>query len=163
MAGPVKDPASFSKMKKVAQELGVNDRIEVCGAISRENIGQFLNQGDIFLNTSRFDNTPVSVLEGMACGLCVISTNVGGIPYLLKDGEEALLVPSDNAESMAAAVGRILKEPGLASKISSAARSAAEKFDWSQILPQWESLFHSLNSHRLTESAWKLRNVSIGK
>ncbi|MCI0614727.1 glycosyltransferase family 4 protein, partial [bacterium] len=110
MGGPVKEESSFIKMKKVANELGVEDRIEVCGAISRENIASFLNQGDIFLNTTYFDNTPVSLMEAMACGLCIVSTEVGGIPYFLKDGYDALLVPSNDAESMSAAVVRILNE-----------------------------------------------------
>ena len=113
MGGPVKDEFSFMKMKKVANELGVEDRIEICGAISRENIASFLNQGDIFLNTTYFDNTPVSLMEAMACGLCIVSTDVGGIPYLLKDGHDALLVPSNNPESMSVAVMRMLNESGL--------------------------------------------------
>ena len=53
-----------------------------------------LDQADVFLNTTNYDNTPVSVLEAMACGLPLVSTNVGGIPYLLEDGKTALLAPS---------------------------------------------------------------------
>lgn len=163
MGGPVKDESSFSKMKKVAKELGVENRIEICGAISRENIASFLNQGDIFLNTTYFDNTPVSLIEAMACGLCIVSTDVGGIPYLLRHEQDALLVPSNDAESMATAVTRILKEQELGGSISINARSAAEKFDWSKILPQWESLFHSLDKKVLTEASWKLKDVSSVK
>ncbi|MCI0616097.1 hypothetical protein L0244_24190, partial [bacterium] len=86
-----------------------------------------------------------------------------GIPYFLKDGYDALLVPSNDAESMSAAVVRILNELGLSSKISKNARTAAERFDWSQILPQWESLFHSLDKKGLAETSWKLRDVSSVK
>jgi L-malate glycosyltransferase len=163
MGGPIKDESSFSKMKSVAKELGVEDRMEICGAISRANVGSFLNQGDIFLNTTYLDNTPVSLMEAMACGLCIVSTDVGGIPYLLKDGNDALLVPSDDAQSMSAAVTRMLNEQGLAAKISKNARSAAEKFDWSEILPRWESLFQTLTGHEQNETEWKLSNVSISK
>jgi Glycosyltransferase len=92
------------------------------------------------LNTSRVDNTPVSVLEAMACGLCVVSTNVGGISYLLEDGHDALLVPSNDPSAMAAAVHRILVEPSLAKHLSYNARKKSEQFDWSNILPQWEAL-----------------------
>ena len=163
MGGPVKEQSSFLKMKKVAKELTVEDRIEICGAISRENVAAFLNQGDIFLNTTYFDNTPVSIIEAMACGLCIVTTNVGGVPYLLKDNNDALLVPSNDAESMAAAITRVLKEQGLASKVSKNARTSAEKFDWSKILPRWESLFQTLTGHEQNETDWKLSNVSFSK
>ena len=63
-----------------------------------------LNEFDIFLNTTFVDNTPVSVLEAMACGLCVVSTDVGGLSFLLEHEGDALLVPPDNPKAMAAAV-----------------------------------------------------------
>lgn len=163
MGGPVKDIASFSKLKNTAKDLDVEDRIEICGTISRPNIGSFLNQGDIFLNTTHVDNTPVSLLEAMACGLCVVSTDVGGIPYLLKDGHDALLVPSNDAQAMSEAVVRLLQQQELASKISKNARMTAQKFDWSEILPRWESLFQTLTGHKQNETEWKLSNVSLGK
>ncbi|MBA3257451.1 MAG: glycosyltransferase family 4 protein, partial [Pyrinomonadaceae bacterium] len=90
------------------------------------------------------DNAPVSVLESMACGLCVVSTNVGGIPYLLKHEEDALLVPPDDAQAMAAAVRRIYSEPGLAERLSRKGRAKVEQFDWSAILPQWEALLSAV-------------------
>jgi glycosyltransferase involved in cell wall biosynthesis len=90
------------------------------------------------------DNTPVSVLEAMACGLCVVSTRVGGIPYLLQHGRDALLVPPNDPEAMAAAVRRVLTEPALAESLSHNARLKAEQFDWSAILPQWQALLASV-------------------
>jgi glycosyltransferase involved in cell wall biosynthesis len=106
-----------------------------------------MSQGDIFLNTTNVDNTPVSVLEALACGLCVVSTDVGGIPYLLEHEEDALLVPPDDAEAMAAAVRRVLTEPGLAERLSRNARKKAEGFDWSVVLPQWERLLLEVLGH----------------
>jgi glycosyltransferase involved in cell wall biosynthesis len=100
-----------------------------------------MDQGDIFLNTTNVDNTPISVLEAMACGLCVVSTNAGGIPYLLEHERDALLVPPDDAQAMARAVHRILTEPGLAESLSENARRKVEQFDWCAVLPQWERLF----------------------
>jgi glycosyltransferase involved in cell wall biosynthesis len=76
--------------------------------------------------------------------MCIVSTNVGELPYLWENGVDALLVPPNDPEAMAAAVKRILTEPGLAEKLSKNARIKAEQFDWPIILPQWEELFNSI-------------------
>lgn len=80
----------------------------------------------------------------MASGLCVVSTDVGGIPYLLENEHDALLVPPNDPEAMAAAVKRILTEPQLAERLSRNARRKAEQFDWSVILTKWEALLQSM-------------------
>jgi len=71
----------------------------------------------------------------------VVSTNVGGIPYLLEDGQDALLVPPDDPEAMVRAVRRALTEPGLSEHLSRNARRKVEDFDWGTVLSRWESLF----------------------
>jgi glycosyltransferase involved in cell wall biosynthesis len=140
MVGPDKGDGSLQVMRLVAKELGVADRITVTGAVPKLSVPDWLARSDIFLNTTNVDNTPVSVLEAMACGLCIVSTNVGGIPYLLQDGCDALLTPPDDAVAMAEAVRRILATPGLAASLSRQARDQAERCDWRMILPQWEEL-----------------------
>lgn len=140
MMGPDKRDGSFEKMKSMASQLGVANRLTCTGPVTKDKIPQLLNEGDILLNTPRVDNTPVSVVEAMACGLCIVSTNVGGIPYLLEDESDALLVPTDDAAAMAKAVRRFLTEDGLAERLSRNARRKAEQFDWSMILPRWERL-----------------------
>jgi glycosyltransferase involved in cell wall biosynthesis len=140
MMGPDKGDRSLESMKDLALKLGVLDRVTCTGKVAKDEIPHRLHQGDVFLNTTRVDNTPVSVLEAMACGLCVISTNVGGIPYLLQDEHDALLVPADDPARMAKAVQRLLTENGLAERLSDNARHKAEQLDWSSILPRWESL-----------------------
>ena len=110
------------------------------GSIPKQKVPEWMNKTNIFLNTTNFDNTPISVIEAMASGLCIVSTNVGGIPYLLTHEQDALLVPPDNPQAMASAVRRILTEPRLAEHLSRNARVKAEQFDWSAILPQWEAI-----------------------
>jgi glycosyltransferase involved in cell wall biosynthesis len=140
MIGPDKGDGSWQRVEQMATELGVSDRLTMTGGVAKRHVPAWLNRGDIFLNTTNIDNTPVSVLEAMACGLCVVSTNVGGIPYLLDDGGDSLLVPPDDAEAMAAAVRRLLTDAELAGTISHNARRKTEKFDFSVVLPQWEEL-----------------------
>jgi len=140
MAGPDKGDGSLQAFRGATEELRLVDRVDYVGLVQKADVPAWLDRGDIFINTTDFDNTPVSVVEAMACGLCVVSTNVGGIPYLLEHEVDALLVPPNDPGAMAAAVKRVLAEPGLAEKLSRNARRKAEGFDWQVALPQWEKL-----------------------
>jgi len=103
-----------------------------------------MQQGDVFINTTNVDNTPVTVMEALACGLCVVSTDAGGVPHLVTHGREALLVPRGDSQAMAAAVRRILSDPDLASTLSCRGRERSKDWDWSVVLPQWEELLESI-------------------
>jgi glycosyltransferase involved in cell wall biosynthesis len=148
MIGPDKGDGSRDDTRRAAADLGVSDRIEFTGGVAKTDVPAALSRGDVFLNTTNVDNTPVSVLEAMACGLCVVSTNVGGLPYLLDDGTTALLVPPGDAAAMADAVRRLLGDPELARRLSRNGRAMAETFAWGVILPKWESLLRDA-AHRM--------------
>jgi glycosyltransferase involved in cell wall biosynthesis len=140
MVGPDKGDGSLQATQQVAEELAVADRIRFTGGVPKESVPDHLCEADILINTTNVDNTPTTVLEAMACGLCVVSTDVGGVPYLVSSGENALLVPPREPEKMAAAVRQILSTPELAASLSDQAREFAGQFDWAAILPQWLSL-----------------------
>jgi len=144
MLGPDKHDGMLEAVRELAVELSISDRVFVRGAVRRNEIFYWLNENDIFLNTANVDNTPISVIEAMASGLCIVSTNVGGIPYLIQDDHDGLLVPAGDAEKMAQAVCRILTSERIAKRLSCNARKTAKKFDWSVVLPQWESLLCSV-------------------
>lgn len=145
MIGPDKGDGSLQRTQQSARELEVSHRIDYPGGLAKAEVPAWLSQSDVFLNTTDIDNTPVSVIEAMACGLCIASTNVGGIANLLDDGRDSLLVPARDPHAMADAVRRLLAEPGLAAGLSQQARAKAKAFDWSVVLPSWDAL--------LTESA----------
>ena len=98
MIGPDKRDGSLEAMRSTAERERIGRFISTPGGVPKSSIASWLNRGDIFLNTTNIDNTPVSVLEAMACGLCVVSTNVGGMPYLLEHEHDALLVEPDDPE-----------------------------------------------------------------
>lgn len=92
---------------------------------------------DIMVSNPVIDNTPVSLIEGMALGMCVISTKVGGVPYLVSE-KECMLIESDDAEGLAEAILEVIQNPGLAHQLSNNGRKKAEEFDWKQVKPLWE-------------------------
>ena len=137
MVGRVKDE-SFEECKTLAMQLGIESAVTIKQFIPKEKVPSQLNEGDIFINTTTVDNTPVSVIEAMACGLCVVSTNVGGIPFLLDDEVDALLVNSGDIEAMAQAISRLLQDQELSQRLSENGNNKVRSFDWHIVLSQWQ-------------------------
>ena len=132
--------------RQLVQELGLGDSVRFVGFLGPEDKQREFAQHDIFLNTNRVDNMPVSVIEAAAFGIPIVATQVGGVGYLLRDRETGLLVPTEDADAMSRAVVRVLEEPGLAERLSKNARALAETHDWSEVLPMWENLFRKVMS-----------------
>lgn len=139
MVGPNKD-GSLEKCKALAETMGIAGQIRFTGLMPKSEWITLSNDSDLFINTTNFDNMPVSVIEAMALGLPVVSTNVGGLPYLIKDREDGLLVDKGNVTEMVDAIRRLLEEPALASRLSSTARAKAENFDAGIVLQKWVAL-----------------------
>lgn len=144
MIGPDKGDGSLEATRERAEALGVSARIEITGRVSRSEVGKRLTEADIFINTTDVDNTPLSILEALSAGLCVITTSVGGIPYLLENEHTALLVPPADPDAMTAAVERVLREMPLARRLSTQGRSLAMECDWANVVPQWEHMLEQL-------------------
>jgi glycosyltransferase involved in cell wall biosynthesis len=143
MVGPDRGDGSLAVVRKRIADLHLKTAITIIPGLPSTEIPAVLNQADIFLNTSIVDNTPVSVLEAMASGLCVVSTNAGGLRYLLNDGRDALLTPPGDTDALAAAVDRILTQDHFAARLSESARAAVESLDWTNVLPRWEALLRA--------------------
>jgi glycosyltransferase involved in cell wall biosynthesis len=141
MLGPDKGDGSREAFTRRVHDLGVEGRIEMLGRVEKQEVARHLAAADIFLNTTNVDNTPISVLEALSAGLCVISTNVGGIPYLLEHERTALLVPQGDAGAMSSAIERIVVDPALAQRLSAHGRALAMQHDWSTVLGAWQRLF----------------------
>lgn len=139
MVGPDKD-GSMAEFKKYIKTKGIEDHVTVTGRLPKSEWIKLSENYDFFINTTNVDNTPVSVIEAMALGLCVVSTDPGGITWLLKDGKEALLVKPNNSTAMAGNINHLIKNFGEAQSLSVAARKKAELFDWNVIKASWFQL-----------------------
>ena len=144
MVGPERDGA-LARTRRLAAEESVADLISFLGLCTRRQVAEMEAEADVFLNTTSVDNTPLSVIEAMAGGLIVVSSAVGGLPDLLEDGRDALLVPEqetgdDLAVAFATAIQRVVETPALASRLSEAARTKAQSFDLAVVGARWAHL-----------------------
>ncbi|MBV9441639.1 MAG: glycosyltransferase family 4 protein [Acidobacteriaceae bacterium] len=146
MIGPDDGDGSLENTRELARELGVTDYVRFIGPVSKSEVPNWLGRANVFLNTTNVDNAPVSVVEAMACGLAVVSTNVGGVPDLVEDGKSGLLVRAGDASAMAAQVCNVLQNASLARNLYVCAQRTAARHDWQRILPRWEELFRSVGA-----------------
>ena len=109
-------PRARRNLEALAASLGIADAVRFAGRSTAIRWRRSTGEADLMLNPSRVDNMPNSVLEALACGLPVVSTRVGGVPYIVRDGVTALLVDAGDAEAMAAAVLRLLRDAELAAR-----------------------------------------------
>ena len=128
-------------LRQLAAELGIAERVEFTGPLDRDAMAALMRRCHLMLNPSRVDNMPNSVLEAMACGIPVVSTNVGGVPYIIDDGQTGLLVPAGDPQAMAAAAIQILTEPGFAEAIVRRATAAIDVYSWSQVSGRWREIY----------------------
>jgi glycosyltransferase involved in cell wall biosynthesis len=142
MAG--QDKGYEIKIRSLARELGVADVVRFPGFLNKFDKAIEGNAADIYLNTSRVDNTPVAILEAGAMGLPVIATRVGGLPDLLRDGDNGLLVPDNDSTAMIGAVRRLLNDAKLTERLSTNGRVLAEQAAWPRVRPLWEKLLREV-------------------
>jgi glycosyltransferase involved in cell wall biosynthesis len=143
MAGPQIDGV-LEECRSLIAQLNLQPHVNLLGRVPKSQIPELGRQCDIFLNPTFVDNTPVSTVEAMAMGMCIVATTAGGLTHLLKDGETALLVKPGDDNQMADAMLKILAEPKLSARLSRNGRQAAEAMDWSVVLPRWSSLIESV-------------------
>ncbi|WP_053977526.1 glycosyltransferase family 4 protein [Mangrovimonas xylaniphaga] len=139
MVGPDSD-GSLEDVSTLAADLDVSVRFT--GKLSKVEWIKLAKEYNIFINTTNFDNTPVSVIEAMALGIPVVSTNVGGMPYLIADGENGLLVPPRNVDPMVTAIERVYGNRELREHLTHNARSVVAEFDWELVKQRWNAVLH---------------------
>lgn len=137
MVGPDKD-GSLVRCKKIATEM--NLPITFTGLLSKEEWISLSKDYDIFINTTNFDNMPVSVMEAMALGMPVVSTNVGGLPYMIEDGVNGILLPPNNAQAFVEAITTLISTPDKTLSMTYKARTVIEKMDWKVVKGLWDEV-----------------------
>ncbi len=137
MVGPDKD-GSLQRCKKIAAELQLP--ITFTGMLKKKEWIALSKDFDIFINTTNFDNMPLSVMEAMALGMPVVSTNVGGLPFLIENGIDGILVPPNSPEFFVQAIEELCADPLKVQNITKNARAKMENLDWEKVKHKWIKL-----------------------
>ena len=141
MIGPDKD-GSLNHCQMLSKKYGIEDNINFLGYLSKTEWIKISRDHDIFINTSKIDNMPVSIIEMMALGLPIVSTDVGGIPFILEHGKNSLLVKNNDVQNMAYQIKYLIDKPYFASQISMRAFEDSKSFSTDLVIPEWSKIIN---------------------
>lgn len=128
----------------LSHRLDIADAVHFCGRLDRQRMAELYRAASLLVNPAKVDNMPNSLLEAMASGVPVVSTSAGGVPYLVRDGVTALLVPAGDHAAMAAAAQRVLSDPQLAAALRQAGLDEVQKYTWAKLRDEWTAVYASL-------------------
>ena len=132
-----------ARLEALAKELGLGGSVRFVGRVENDAMPALYRETDVMLNPSLADNMPISILESLASGVPVVSTNVGGIPFLVRDGETACLVSSGDDTAMAAAIEGLWSDKAHAARQSRAGLALAQEYTWARIRERWAAVYRS--------------------
>lgn len=135
-------------LKQLAESLHLDNSVQFTGRVDAADMPSLYRRARVVLNPSLVDNMPNSVLEALAAGVPVVSTRVGGVPYIVEHEETALLVEAGAAEQMADAILRLLLVPDLAQRLRTAGLAAVQNYTWPKIKPQLFGVYESAIASR---------------
>lgn len=132
------------RVKELARALGIADRIELPGPVPRDVLRREYARADLFVLPSLFEPFGIVLLEAMAAGLPIIASRVGGIPEVVEEGRNALLVPPGDVDALAEAMRRLIADESLARRFSAASYDRVGRFSWEHLVGRFVDLFEEL-------------------
>lgn len=145
----VGDGPERAALERLAEGLGMSARVHFAGYQSAPE--RFLPAMDLFALTSRLEGLPLALLEAWAAGLPVVSSAVGGVPKVVRDGETGLLFPNGDEPALAAALRVLLSDPSKAARLGAAGLAVVRKeFSLERMAAEYEAIYREAIEHRRT-------------
>jgi glycosyltransferase involved in cell wall biosynthesis len=131
------------EIRKLVAALNLTD-VRFAGAASRQEVGNYYDQADIFINASCVDAMPVSVIEAFRAGMPVVTTSPEAMPYLVEHERTGLLSAVGDEKTLAANLIRLLRDNQLAMKLAENAYQESRKYEWGVVRQQWLGLYQRM-------------------
>ena len=138
-AGPLQ-----SKLQALIDEIGLTDKVKLCGFLPDEAKRAYLENSDLFVLPSLYEPIPIAILEALAAGLPVVASDVGGIPELVRPGVNGLLVKPGNPHDLAAAISKLIDDSKLRRRLASNARKSVREHDWPVVAEKYLLFYQEL-------------------
>lgn len=130
-------------LEELAEELKLQNT-RFIGRVAHNEVAALYDEVDVYLTSPNIDNMPVSLLECLASGLPIVATRAGGIPYIVRDGETALLVDINDHEAMASRAMDLLEDEDLVEHLTDRGLNEVKRYHWAPVRDQWAALYRDL-------------------
>ena len=132
--------SQHGELEALAQELKLHN-VQFVGRVAPSQMTALYDSADIYLNSPDIDNMPGSIIEAFACGLPVVTTDAGGIPYLVENGRNGLVVKCGDHRALAESASRLLEDRLLAQKLAAIGQHECDKYKWSAVRSEWLKVY----------------------
>lgn len=132
------------ELKNLVKTLNLDENVHFLGKIDNNVIPLYLSAADIFVLPSLSEGLPNALLEAMAAGLPIIATRVGGIPYVVEDGKNGLLVNPGSPSDLTEKILLLMRSPELMKKMSETNREKSKSYSWENVVSQLEKLLNKV-------------------
>jgi glycosyltransferase involved in cell wall biosynthesis len=160
----VGDGSQRVELERLARELDLRD-VRFLGLVTPDQMAELYNEANIFLNGSEIDSMPISILEAFAGGLLVVTTDAGGIPWMVRDKETGLIVRRGDYQALAQAALQLLRNEKLAAALAANARREVEKYSWPRVRDAWLKVYgevaRGVDVERAAESDGQRTNENV--
>lgn len=145
----VGDGPERKALEREAKRIGVGDRLHFVGFFAHERLPAVLAHADLLVLPSLYEELGTVLLEAMQAGLPIVASKTGGIPDVIEDGVNGMLVPPGDPEALAHAIGRLLTDRDLARQLSEAAQERSKDYDWEVLAERVLAVYHGVTAGRL--------------
>jgi D-inositol-3-phosphate glycosyltransferase len=142
---PAGDP-EVERLRARATELGIARRVAFPGAVPQEELPRYYQAADAVVVTSRYESFGLVAVEALACGTPVVAAQVGGLPSILQDGMNGLLVRWRSPQAFAERLDELLGDEALRARLAAHARPSVERFDWRRIGDEVRLIYYHLTA-----------------
>lgn len=149
----------LARLHALKDELGIADVVTFLGKRSQDALPYYYASADVVVMPSRYESFGMVALEAMACGTPVVASDVGGLSFIVRDGETGYLVPEGDARAMADCLNRLLHNPELRARLGKRGVAVAREYAWTRTADQIEALYcevmsrHTARHTPLTDAA----------
>ena len=145
---PIQENAEMERLKRMRIDLGIEDVVTFLGARDQNALNNYYSAAEVVVMPSHYESFGMVALEAMACGTPVIASEVGGLAFVVQDGETGFHVEAQNAQALAGKLSLILDDPALRDRLGRGAVAYAQRFSWSLIADRLLALFGRMNRSR---------------
>lgn len=134
----------MKRARALAEDLGIGNLVQFRGAVPQDQLPDYYRAATLTIVSSRYESFGMVPLESLACGTPVVGSKVGGLPAVVRDGQNGVLVPWRAPAAFATEITRLLDDPSRLAALQANARPAALRFGWPAVAGQIVSLYRAL-------------------